>query len=218
MITPAPEFWKIFKETDGALSCTEAVAIMNLAAQVPMGLYMELGVHLGKSAISALFTLKEYDGYGDAPAFILVDPIFKDASFVEKVYNLTMFSAVNNGLIALLFEATTSLEEIPKHDKYAYVMVDSGSHQDGLPMQEVKLLEDRMVQGGIIAFHDWNSQFREVKEASDYLVSTGKYEYIPINWDEIIQYVNENNLEDGNKSWHHPELKNPCFVGAVKRR
>ena len=100
----------------------------------------------------------------------------------------------------------------------SYCFVDSGSHQDGLPMQEVKLLEDKMVQGGIICFHDWDSQFREVKEASDYLVSTGKYDYISIQWNEIIEYVNANNLEEGNISWHHNELKNPQFVGAVRRK
>jgi len=41
---------------------------------------------------------------------------------------------------------------------------------------------------------------------------------INIDWDKIVSYVNENNLEEGNTSWHHNELKNPCFVGAVKRK
>lgn len=218
MITPSKDFWEVFKKTNGALSCTEAVAIMNIAAQAPKGLYMELGVFHGKSSMAALTMLKEYDGSGISPKFILVDPIFEDFKLVEKIYNTMLESGIANGMIILSFKGTTSLEEIPKNDNYAYVMVDSGSHQDGLPMQEVKLLEDRMVQGGIICFHDWNSQFREVREASDYLVSTGKYEYIEINWDEIIEYVNENDLEANNASWHQPELKNPCFLGAVKRK
>jgi len=218
MITPTPEFWKVFKETNGALSCTEAVAIMNIAAQAPKGKYMELGVHLGKSAMAALCTLKQYDGSSITPEFILVDPIFEDIKLIESVYQSLVFSGVCNGLISIAFEVGYSTDKIPNHDNYAYVMVDSGSHQDGLPMQEVKLLEDRMVQGGIIAFHDYQSQFVEVHGAYDYLVSTGKYEPIPINWQEIIDYVNANNLEEGNSSWHHTEMRNPNFVGAVKRK
>ena len=35
MITPTPDFWKVFKETNGALSTAEAIAIMNIAAQAP---------------------------------------------------------------------------------------------------------------------------------------------------------------------------------------
>jgi len=208
MITPTKSFWEIFKATNGALSCAEAVAIMNLAAQAPNGFYMELGTHLGKSAMSALCGLS--DGM-----FVLVDPIFEDKKILDKVAD-TVGAFSNGGGISL--SPLYSTDIINNFDNYSYVFVDSGSHQDGLPMQEVKLLEDRIVQGGIIAFHDWNSQFKEVIEASDYLVGTGKYEYIPINWDEIISYVNENNLEEGNISWHHTELKNPCFVGAVKRK
>lgn len=210
MITPTPEFWKIFKETNGALSCTEAVAIANIASQAPNndGWAIELGTHKGKSAMSAMLGLK-------GCFFMLLDPIFDDNKVIEEVFN--NIKDVNK-TINLKFSPILSTDFLPHLAPYSYVFVDSGSHQDGLPMKEVKLLEDNVVQGGIIAFHDWNSQFSEVKEASDYLVGTGKYEYIDINWDKIISYVNENNLEDGNQSWHHNELKNPCFVGAVKRK
>lgn len=217
MIKPTNDFWEVFKATNGALSCAEAVAIANLAAQAPRGIYIELGTHKGKSGMAALYTLKRYEVTGGAVIFILVDPIFEDANIIEEVYLSMQKVNVIDGLITIDFKSTISLDEITKHDNYSYVFVDSGSHQDGLPMQEVKLLEDRMVQNGIIAFHDWDSQFKEVKEASDYLVSTGKYEYIPINWDKINSYVNENNLNDGNISWHHTELENPNFVGALKR-
>lgn len=217
MITPTPEFWKIFKETNGALSCTEAVAIMNIAAQAPEGRYIELGTYEGKSAMSAALTLKH-------GVFLLVDPEFTLDNFSDIIHTVSRVSTNElkvDTVTGFSTEVIPIIDKIPENKygkKYSYVFVDSGSHQDGLPMQEVKLLEDRMIQGGIIAFHDWDSQFKEVKEASDYLVGTGKYEYIPINWDEIIAYVNENNLEEGNESWHHNELQNPCFVGAVKRK
>lgn len=210
MITPTPEFWKKFKETNGALSCTEAVAIMNLAAEAPKndGWAIELGTFNGKSAMSAMVGLNEC-------FFMLLDPIFDDNKVIAEVFN--NIKDVNT-TVTLKFSPIYSTDFLPHLAPYSYVFVDSGSHQDGLPMQEVKLLEDNVLQGGIIAFHDWDSQFTEVKDASDYLVGTGKYEYININWDEIISYVNDNNLEDNNTSWHHNELRNPCFVGAVRRK
>jgi len=208
MIKPTKEFWDIFKSTDGALSCTEAVAIMNLAAQAPKGVYMELGVAFGKSAMASNYAFTE-------GRFYLVEPNFSDRDLEREVFE--RINSINPKVkIRTFIDYSTNV--IDKYDNYSWVFVDSGSHQDGLPMQEVRLLEDRVVKDGIIAFHDWNSQFREVKEASDYLVGTGKYEYIPINWDEIIEYVNSENLEEGNQSWHHNELRNPCFVGAVRRK
>lgn len=209
MITPTPEFWKIFKETNGALSVTESICIINIASQAPMGIAMECGVYKGKSLISSIYGLN-YDRI-----FVLVEPEFSDMEWWDEVEMLA--NSINGETHSFICEAGYSTDVITKYADYGWVFVDSGSHQDGLPMQEVKLLEDRMVEGGIIAFHDWDSQFVEVKQASDYLVSTGKYEYIPINWQEIIDYVNQNNLEEGNQSWHHTEIKNPCFVGAVRR-
>lgn len=209
MTTPTPDFWKVFKETNGALSCTEAVAIMNIAADVKSnGWYIELGVAYGKSAMAAAYSLR--DG-----TFFLVDPEFSDNDRRRQVSKSVW--GINDSMV-LCQVADISTNEIPKHDYYDYVFVDSGSHQDGLPMIEVRLLEDRVVQGGIIAFHDFKSQFIEVEEAYNYLLGTGKYEEIKINWQEIIDYVNENNLEKGNTSWHHNELRNPCFVGALKRK
>jgi predicted O-methyltransferase YrrM len=213
MITPPKEFWEVFKNTDGALSCTEAVAIMNLAAQVPCNsVCVELGTYMGKSAISAITQ------FGNNSSFTLVDPEFSSDYFWDDVSNTISKVYDKSKFFVIIKNAGYSVDVIPLFNKINYVFVDSGSHQDGLPMQEVKLLEDRMIQGGIIAFHDWDSQFVEVKQASDYLVSTGKYEYIPINWEEIIAYVNENDLEANNLSWHHQEMRNPNFVGAVKRK
>ena len=210
MILPTnKDFWDKFRKTNGALSVTEAIAIINIASQAPKGGWaIELGTFNGKSSMAAMLGLPKC-------FFMLLDPIFEDDKIIDEVYE--NIKDVNPE-IALKFSPTYSTDFLPKLAPYSYVFVDSGSHQDGLPMQEVKLLEDNMLQGGIIAFHDWNSQFSEVKEASDYLVGTGKYDYIDIPWQEIIEYVNANNLEDNNLSWHHNELKNPCFVGALRRK
>lgn len=221
LILPSKEFLEIFKKTNGALSVTEAIAIMNIAAEASQGTGIEFGSFHGKSAMSAAYGfMKEYV-FGVRPIvgyrLTLVDPIYEDVNLADSIVELVEKATYKKVSIRCVDGYSTDLLKMEEMNNFNYVFVDSGSHQDGLPMQEVKLLEDRVFQNGIIAFHDWGSQFKEVKEASDYLVNTGKYEYIPINWDEIINYVNENNLEEGNQSWHHPELKNPCFVGAVKR-
>jgi predicted O-methyltransferase YrrM len=207
MILPSKEFIDKFKATPGALSVCESIAIMNIAAQAPESSYLELGTYRGKSALSALVTLKN-------GSFDLVEPEFIDENIRHDV--MTTIGKTNNVNVNLIPDYSTNIIELYNH--LCYVFVDSGSHQDGLPMQEVKLLEDRVVQGGIIAFHDFLSQFREVHEAYYYLVETGKYEEIPINWQEIVEYVKENDLEKGNDSWHHTEMEFPCFVGALKRK
>lgn len=216
MITPSKEFWKIFKETSGALSTAEALAIINLAAQAPQGGYLEVGTHKGKSAMSAFYSLKDGD-------FALVDPIFEDDKISGGVFDAVNVAANNYSLHSpktVSIVVGTSLQMIPLCNELSYVFVDTGSHGDGLPMKEVKLLEDRIVQGGIIAFHDYKNQFTEVEGAYDYLVSTGKYEPIGINWQDIFDYVKEHNLEEGNNSWHlYPELPHPPnFVGALRRK
>lgn len=209
MIKPDSSFWEKFKSTNGALSVSEAIAIANIASLSPSdGWAFELGTFRAKSSMAAMLGLS-------TKFFMLVDPIFEDKRIIDEVHeNIKGI----NPTIKLKYSPLYSTDILPQFSPYSYCMVDSGSHQDGLPMQEVKLLEDNVMQGGVIVFHDWNSQFKEVKEASDYLVGTGKYDYINIDWDEINNYVNENNLNEGNISWHHTELENPNFVGALRRK
>lgn len=218
MILPSQNFIDIFKGTPGALSVCESIAIINIAAQAPEGIYAELGTHKGKSAMSAMYGLGQ--GY-----FYLLDPIFEDDLTMAEVYNkLIPFSIKRQIIFELVPEFSTDFFEKEFFKKiemmFSYVFVDSGSHGDGIPMQEVKLLEDRIMPGGIIAFHDYLNQFVEVEGAYNYLLSTGKYDVIPINWQEIFNHVVPNNLEQGNESWHqYPELPHPPnFVGALKRK
>jgi len=212
MITPQNDFWKVFKETNGALSSAESLAIMNIAAQAPEGIAMEMGVHKGKSLISSIYGLN-YDR-----TFVLVEPEFKDIDWYDKVKELADSIEINTN--SYICEADYSINVIPQYDNYAWVFSDAGSHSDDLPMQEVKMLEDRIISGGIIAFHDVFSQFVKQTEAYEYLLSTGKFEKIEINWQEIFDYVAEHNLEEGNNSWHlYPELPHPPnFVGALRRK
>lgn len=213
MILPSKEFVDIFKSIPGALSVCESISIMNIAHEAPEGDAIELGTYKGKSAISALY------GFSENMGFHLVDPEFSNQEFERQTAkNIALIAESGKGKCWSHLIADISINEIHKHDKLSYVFVDSGSHGDGLPMQEVKLLEDRVIPGGIIGFHDFRSQFSEVEIAYNYLLSTEKYEEMPINWKEIIDYVKENNLERGNDTWHHTEMEFPCFVGALKRK
>jgi predicted O-methyltransferase YrrM len=204
---PSKEFIEEFKKVPGALSVTESISIYNIALEAPQGLYIELGSHKGKSGMSAALGLKE-------GLFYLVDPIFEDTNLAREVSERVR--SVGKPNIVMVNGYSTDF--IENHNNISYAFIDSGSHGDGLPMQEVKMLEDRMVTGGIICFHDYLSQFVEVHQAYDYLVSTGKYEPININWNEIIDYVGARNLEKDNSSWHHTEMEFPNFVGAVRRK
>ena len=155
--------------------------------------------------------------------FALVDPIFEDDKISGDVFDAVNVAAGNYSLRSkktVSIVVGTSLDIIPLCNGLSYVFVDTGSHGDGLPMQEAKLLEDRMAKGGIMAWHDYKNQFVEVEAAYNYLLSTGKFEEVQINWQEIFGYVAEHNLEEGNNSWHlYPELPHPPnFVGALKRK
>lgn len=213
MKLPNEQFWEVFLKTEGAFSCSEAIALYNICLEVPDGNYVELGTYKGKSALAATQGLKN-------GKFYLVEPEFIDEAWHSQVINMIFRNSVEhispNGIADYSTNVVGNTYAIS--EPYSYVMIDSGSHQDGLPMKEVKLLEDRMISGGIIAFHDFRSQFIEVEQAYIYLLSTGKYEEIIIDWNPINQYVIENNLESKNNSWHHKELETPNFLGALKRK
>lgn len=210
MILPTKEFWSIFKATHGALSAAEALAIIQVASMaVAEGVFAEFGTHKGKSSLAAI--------YGRRPsAMLLNDLIFEDDNIVREV-GATIRKIDKS--IALRFYECESVKLIPQH-KYAYVFLDTGDHGEDLVQSEKVLLEDAMVSGGIMAFHDMNNQFTAVRRAYDQLLGTGKYEEVHINWPEIFDYVKENNLEEGNNSWHqYPELPHPPnFVGVLKRK
>ena len=232
LLLPPEGFWDISKRTQGALSCAEALAIIQVASSAPTSfgylssgdsepgdgaLWLEMGVHKGKSAMSAICGAK----LGVKTRFVLLEPEFENEEWETNTREVIMSVSriANRDIDAIPSPAYSTGYLTLTNEKYSYVFVDSGSHQDGLPMAEAKLLEDRIVPGGIIAWHDWGSQFLEVTAAYEWMLSTGKYEEVPINWQEIIQYAEAHNLEDGtNSSWHHNELKHPCFVGALRRK
>lgn len=212
MIYPQEKIIEKFKTCPGAFSVCEAIALYNIVKEAPQGIYAELGTHRGKSGIITAAALKP-------GVFYLIDTEFTDEKWAvetaAKVHN------ASNGKVETEPVASLSVDFIPEHNNYAYVMVDTGDHSDELVMSELNLLKDRMVIGGIIVFHDCSekSQFTGVKKVYDWMASTQEYEPIEINWNEIFEYVSANNLEKGNNSWHlYPNLPHPPnFLGAIKR-
>lgn len=209
LILPLNSFWELFKKTEGAFSTAEAIALINICLDVPHGTYLELGTHKGKSALAASYSM-------DGGEFFLDDLIFEDNQIRNTV--LEKLSTYNP---AVKFNAIAKLstEVIPFFDNLSYCFVDTGDHSEELVSSEVLLLEDRIAPNGIIAFHDLDNQFVAVRKWYDYLVSTNKYEPIVIDWVSIFNYVRENNLEEGNNSWHEKGSEEfPKFVGALKRK
>lgn len=214
MILPNNEFWQRLKETNGALSCAEALMIVQLAAQAPEGNYMELGVNRGKSAFAASFSL---------PAkgiFYLVEPEFADKEWKNGTIYLVSSHRPTELQVTPEPIADYSYNVIDKYGPYSYLFWDSGEHGGEVLQRELALIEDAMVPNGLLVFHDYKNQFTAVEKAYQQLLRTGKYEEVTLNWQPIFDYVKEHDLETGNNSWHqYPELPHPPnFVGALKRK
>lgn len=233
MIIPSKEFIQRFKACPGAFSVCESIALINICSQVPEGNFIEAGSNAGKSGMSAAYGLPK-------GKFYMIDPIYdlknyeawqhtiqghpdnlawnyvNDVDFKEKVKDRISFAS--NSRVEPVLLGSYSEAEIPKYGDYSYAFIDSDNHQRERVFAEVNLLKDIMRQGGIIAFHDFGNQYSSPREAHEYLINTGQYENIKINWEEIFGYVRENNLEEWNNSWHERGSEEfPKFVGAVKK-
>lgn len=215
---PPIDFWDSFKEAKGAMSCAEAIFMYNSCIEVGSDeICVEMGTAYGKSA---LVTLMAWKHKGKRTLFLL-EPEFEKVDFLQEAHkNIKQFQNRHCDNTACVFLKNLSTEFLPLHDKYSYIMWDSGSHGHELVNLEKPLLEDKIIKGGILVMHDINSQFIACTEAYQELISSGKYEEIKYEWNEIFDYVKEHNLEEGNNSWHqYPELPHPPnFVGALKRK
>lgn len=212
MKNPPISFWADFTNICGAFSCCEAVALYDIVSNIEQGDFIELGSHKGRSSICIAAAMP------NVSRLILVEPEFINKEWEEGVLSqVSKWMPKNNSLQGY---AAGSLDILPLFNEISFCFVDSGTHSDSLVMNESKMLEDRIISGGIIAYHDKGSQFTKVDEAYNYLLSTGKYEEIIIDWNSVFEYVKENGLEDGELSWHkYPELPHPPnFIGALRKK
>lgn len=210
---PSKSLIEKFISTPGAMSIVEGIALYDICTQAPTkGNWIELGTHRGRSSIMIASNINENI------KLFLVEPEFSKIDWANEVYNrLASFNNKN-----IIFSANYSTEILPNFDEISFLFVDSGDHGESIVQSEKPLYQDKIISGGIIAFHDYGekSQFTAVSKAYNELISTGNYEPIFINWDEIFEYVKENNLTDGDFSWHvYPELPHPPnFIGALRRK
>ncbi len=215
---PPKEFWKHFKETRGAMSTAEAIFMYNACLQVPNdGVWVEMGTAYGKSALVSLMAWHKRELYD----LYLLEPEFnKDDFFVAVNKAVSKFRNEFGSETFCIKSEEYSTGFLPKHDRYGYIMWDSGDHGEDLVQAEKKLFQEKVISGGIIVLHDLFSQFTAVTRAYEQLVATGQYEAITFDWNEIFEYVKEHDLENGNDSWHqYPELTHPPnFIGALRRK
>lgn len=234
MILPSKEFLELFKKTPGAISVCESIAIMNIASQADVGTYIECGSHAGKSGMSACAGLK------NGGNFYMIDPVydltnleawkhtiqghpdnmgwlyFKEDGFYDRVKE-NIYVASHGKIVSVLL-GDYSENVLPKYDNFSYVFIDSDNHQRERIVAEIAMVKDKIIKGGIIAFHDFGNQYIAPREVHAELIASGDFENIPIDWEEIFRYVRENNLEEGNDSWHEKGSNEfPCYVGAVRK-
>jgi len=247
---PSQEVIKLFKDTNGAISLHEGCAIYWLAEQCPSGNAVELGSHEGKAAVMAAagFQTKRqfhlvdpcYDTQNDEAWKHSVQGTSKNAwhkihepSFNRDVKHRIVQASYERvglqepgvervGFVEPVLHGDYSLHAIPEISApFSYVMVDSDIHTYELTRDELNLLRDRMAIGGIIAFHDFASQFTGVEQAYREMLQGGMYEEVGIPWGEIKAFVASIGGENGqgipNSSWHHCDKEAPTFLGALKR-
>lgn len=238
MIFPTQAQIDLFKSTPGAISVHEMLAIMNVASQVPHGTCAEMGSHRGKSGIAAAIGLSHTGNN----VLHMVDPLYDmtnleawshaDQKHPDNAWQGAKHEDFHGDVMAQIVLSSRevvwpklrgdySTNAIPRlhveYGDFGYVFLDSDQHQYELVHAECELLRNRMAIGGIIAFHDFMSQFSGVEQAYREMLQGGQYEEVPIDWDHIKAYVASIGGEEGNESWHHVDKQAPCFFGAIKR-
>ncbi len=231
---------EVAKTLPGAVSMTEMAGLYKtimMHLEAPDGaIAIDLGSHAGKSSITAIAALSEM---GRKDYFHMVDPIYnlkneeawKDTiqgsadkmpwahvhkpNFKEVIKtNIDKFSKLQYMLLGI--SANQLFDKIRK-SPISYIFIDSDDHQPERVEEECNKIEDLILPGGLVFFHDYKNQYIGPHLAAEYLVETGKYEEIQIDWGFAKNFTNAHNLEKGNDTWQSYEDMSTIFVGCVKR-
>lgn len=238
MIFPTQKQLELFKRTPGAISVHEMVAIMNVVAQAPNGVFCEMGSHRGKSGTAAAFAMAMTHGFN----LHMVDPLYdmtnleawshacqghpdnawcgaKEEGFNESI--VALIAEASEGAVLAVLHGDFSTHAIPEiynsEGQIAYCFLDSDQHQYELVKEELGLLKDRMMIGGIIGFHDFQSQYLGVEQAYREALEGDIFHEVSIDWEQIKGWVSGHGGEEGNESWHHKGNPAPCFFGALRK-
>lgn len=230
-LIPMLEF---FKRIPGAISVTEAIALYLLiqnhltSVAIEDESYLDFGSHAGKSSLIAIAALSNLERKG---IFHMIDPAYDEKSpfrqtgnvFAPEDYKEKIFRNVHafarKGMRTIMIGATSE-EYIQKKldlERIAYTFIDSGNHDDESVKIELDYIVPRMITKGLIVFHDFDNQYIAPSKAAARLVESKRFESILIDWDPIINFVIENDLEKRNDSWHMNGHPHPNFLGAVRR-
>jgi hypothetical protein len=243
IITPPQSTIDIFKQTPGAISMHEMLAIGWLTEQAPRdGVVMDIGTNAGKGAIAEAIG---YQRAGIEREMMCIDTVFDLDNKEAWSDNKTQEGPMTTGW-AWIYEpdfkvkvmerieraggmfvrpylfGESALTAIPRLGRggVAFAFCDADNNQKWLVDGIVDALAQLMVTGGIIAHHDHHSQFIAPHEAQDRLIATGEFEKIKIPWEEVKSAVDSIGGEHppDNLSWHHKETARPMFVGAIRKK
>jgi len=229
-------------KVNGAVSTTELAGIVLTAAKEMksqnMGIAVDFGSHAGRSSMAGVLGLSSHLEVVD---FFMVDLLYdltnpewenttqkhtdnipwgyaKAKGFIETVYNRVEKYRGNFDIFLMGKSSLQFLRGLKtSNTRYNYVFIDSDDHQEELVMEEVKELEDKMNQGGLIFFHDFRNQYIGPQKAYVYLRNTGKYEEVLIDWEAAKKLAIESGTVEDPNSWHMPGVEFPCFVGCLRR-
>ena len=226
-----------FKTIPGAISVTEAIALYKIIQHNLLTdygedeIFIDFGSYMGKSSLIAASALAAINKTGSLimvePAYDPNGPYRKTGPYFapddylktveETVYAFQSFTLKKP--IKLILKGLTSDLAIKEMGPLpvSYAFIDTGEHNEESLKPEIDYLKSNVIKGGLIVFHDYKNQYIAPAEAAAKLVKSGDFEMIDIDWEPIISFVIENDLEKGNDSWHHPNNPCPNFIGAVRR-
>lgn len=237
---PDIEIIDLFKRTPGAISLHEFFAISWLAEQAPAGACLDIGSNAGKAAVAESIGLSRQ---GMPRDLFCIDTVFDlenaeawkdnrtqegpqttgwswiyERDFHDKVK--ARIGQASRGIVTPKLIGESALTAIPKCGAagVAFAFCDADNNQRWLVDGIVDALAPLMVSGGIIAHHDFESQFIAPHEAQERLLAAGGFERVTIPWEEIKEVVDSIGGDHGdNVTWHHKETARPMFVGAIRR-
>lgn len=226
-----PEFVEGFKKIPGAISVTEAMAIVETTRfHLKVGGYaLDLGSNAGKSSLAGGFgiSLSGAENEGFLLVDLIYDPVGKwkeqyaytaDPEFRFKVHQRATRYLKSPGALFGEFSVKFMdrlLEQ--NHPFFHYVFIDTGEHIFEEVNAEMERVEKLTCPGGLVFLHDYKNQFHGVEQAAKIFIGKGTFEEIPIDWNHCRNLALMFGGEQGNDSWHMPGQDFPNYVGCLRR-
>lgn len=181
------ELLAIIEHTEGWLSPHEQVALLHLPSMVDHlnGDIVEIGSYKGKSTIalalgSSLMSKKKRPIYA-------IDP-FLDYYYPSFQFNIN-YHRLQYFIIPIKQFSTQAYDDCPK--SIAALFID-GDHEYSSVKHDITHYVSRVVNGGLILFHDYTEQFPGVIKAVNELCNNSEYNIV-LTYDHLIIVRKTNN-------------------------